>query len=100
MVRSHEACALRHGHERADVVEEIDKEEDKDNLERVEAQRATNVEVKCRVAKREWRERHRVPVHLTEDNAQQHRPEHTDEHRCAHAEGLQHGDQHDANYGE
>ena len=50
MVFADEPCALGHSDERADIVKEVDEEEDEDDLERVHAERAAQVEVEGRGA--------------------------------------------------
>jgi hypothetical protein len=88
-----EAGALGDGDEGADVVEEIDEEEDKDDLEGTDVECAGDVEVEGGDADGGEVEPLRLPVDLASENSEQGSGEDADEHGGAYAQNLKDGDE-------
>ena len=95
-----EPGALGDADQGADVVEEVDKEEDEDDFERVHAERAADVEMEGGVADGHGVEGGGRVLHLVEEDSGGERGEHADQHGGLDAVGLEHGDQKDAEDGE
>ncbi len=84
-----ETGAVGDGDESADVVEEIDEEEDEDDFEGTDVERAGDVEVECGGFDRRQIVGCGLPVDLMADDAEERGGQDADEHRCADAEDLQ-----------
>ncbi len=84
-----QAGALGDGHESANVVEEIDEEEDKDDLEGADVEGAGDVEVEGGLAEGAEIVVLGLPVDLVEGDAEGHGAEDSDEHGGSNFEDLQ-----------
>ena len=96
MVGCDEICALRDGDEGADVVEEIDEEEDEDDLEGPDVEGSADVEVEGGGGDGGEAVVDGLPVDLMEDHSDEHGAEDADEHRGSDAEDLEDGDEEEA----
>jgi hypothetical protein len=84
------------GDESADVVEEIDEEEDEDDLKCADVEGTGDVEVEGCGFDGGQAVRGRLPVNLMTEYAEEHRGEHADEHGGADAKDLQESDEDEA----
>ena len=85
--------ALSDGDEGADVVEEIDEEEDEDDLEGANVESAANIEVEGGGSDGGEAVVHGLPVDLMEEHSEEHGAEDADKHGGSDAEDLQDGDE-------
>ena len=93
MIGRDEVGALGDRDERADVVEEVDKEEDEDDLEGADVERAENVEVEGCCLDGSEIVGCGLPMDLVAEYAYEHGGEDADEHGGSDAEDLQECDE-------
>ena len=100
VVGGDESGALSDRDEGADVVKEIDEEEDEDDLEGANVESAANIELKGCGSDGGEAVVHRLPVDLVEEYSEEHGAEDADEHGGSDTENLQAGDEEQAEEGE
>ena len=88
------------GDEGADVVEEIDEEEDEDDLEGADVESTADIELEGGGFDGGEAVVHRLPVDLVEEHSEEHGAEDADEHGGSDTEDLQDGDEEQAKEGE
>ncbi len=96
----HEVGAFGDGDEGADVVEEVDEEEDEDDLEGAVVEGAADVEMEGGVADGGEGVGGGLVVELVEEESGEHGAEDSEEHEGSDAEDLQDGDEEEAEDGE
>ena len=100
MVDGDETSPVGDGDQGADVVKEVDEEEDEDDLEGVEMESSSDVEMKGRCADCQGVEGGGLVFDLVEEDAEEEGAEDSDEHGGFDFVGLQDGDEQDAEEGE
>ena len=96
MVGGDEVGALGDRDEGADVVEEVDEEEDEDDLEGSDVEGSTDVELEGGGGDGGEAVVDGLPVDLMEEDTEEHGAEDSDEHGGSDAEDLQDGDEQEA----
>lgn len=100
MVGRHKFGALGDGDEGADIVEEVDEEEDEDDFERAVVDGSADVEMEGGSTDGGEGVGSRLPVKLVEEEAGEHGAKDTDEHECSDAKNLENGDEQETEDGE